>query len=134
MINQDEIDAAMEEAKKKMQQIQAVYIGVTATACIGGVATNHGVNISSGGTSDGISGADAVGAVLSMAGNALCGPPCGADAKVVTKLATSFKKIDSCEDRGDAKEKGSRHAEKDLSKKLFELFTNKLVSNGIVKK
>jgi len=110
-LDTSELEAAKKKAEQKMKQIQYAITGITTAVCLGRTALSGSsyTTAKKGGGDAGVSPADAATAVASVAANAICGPACGAAVQVVGALATSFKKINSCGNKDDATQKGSRH-------------------------
>lgn len=112
-LDSEEMNDAIAAQQEKMKRIQETYIGVYTSLCLydayGGSSPSTSGATSSSGSDSGLSGSDLVGAALNMAATAVCGPLCGAAVSVIMSIGTSYEKINTCSDRGDAVEAGTRH-------------------------
>lgn len=106
-----ELDNAKKKAEEQMRKIQEACIAFSAALCVGKTALGYSSSHTTSTTDNdaGISAADTAKAIVSTAATAICGPACGAAAQVVGALATSFKQVNTCGNKDDATEKGSRH-------------------------
>lgn len=105
---------SMDDAKENMKKIKYAVVAALAVGCGISVASGSGASTTKSGSDSsndkGVSGADIGKGVSSIVANLLCGPLCGAAVQLVGALATSFKSIDTCNNKGDATEKGDRHS------------------------
>jgi hypothetical protein len=101
------VEAAAENEKAKEMQLvfQSVLVGVNAAVCVGSVAL--GGNSTS--TASSGSATSAGNIVSSVVNWFVPDPILGAALNVVIQLAASFQDIDTCNDKEDAQERGSRH-------------------------
>ena len=121
--------AADKEAKKMMLTFKSVVVGVNAAICVGKTALGSkvgGVTTSSAGSSG--SATSAANIVVTIVGT--LDPITGAILKVVLDVAASFNSVDTCNDKGDAEEQGSRHL-KTFTHRHYSLCHQTRVENDI---
>jgi len=111
-LDDEALKKSLEEAKEKMERVKYLAIASFAASCLGDVylSGTGGTNTTTGTDDDGISGADLAKGATNMIASAICGPLCGAATQILGELATSFKSVDTCDDKDDAAERGDRHS------------------------
>jgi len=110
-------DEADKKAKEMMLTFKAISVGVNAAVCMGSTALGQGSaptsSVDTGGSLT--SGAS----ILTTAVGAI-NPIAGAILTVAIDLATSFNNIDTCNDKEEAEEQGSRHL-KTFTHKAYDM-------------
>lgn len=123
------IDASVENEKAKEMQLmlQGVVIGINAAICVGSATLGYdtAATSSTGDTGSATSAASILTSVVSQ-----FNPIVGAVLNVAIQLASSFKSIDTCHNKGDAEERGSRHL-KTFSHKTYDMCHEYRVETGI---
>ena len=98
--------AADKEAKEMMLTFKAIAVGVNAAVCVGKSALGMG-----GGATSSVSGGASLTSAANIATTVIgtINPIVGAVLKIAIDIASSFEDVNSCHDKGDAEELGSRH-------------------------
>lgn len=123
------VDAAAENEKAKEMELmmRGVVVGINAAMCIGAAALDMDVTATSS-TADTGSATSAASLLTSVVSQ--FNPVVGAVLNVAIQLASSFQNINTCQDKGDAEERGSRHL-KTFSHKEYEMCHEYRVERGI---
>jgi len=124
-----DIDAAKENEKAKEMElmIRGIVVGIQASVCVGGVALGMDTAATSsvGDTGSATSAASILTTVVGQ-----FNPIIGAALNIAIQLASSFQNIDSCKNKKDAEDRGSRHL-KTFSHKKYGMCHEYRVEKGI---